>query len=258
MEKILRPKDVSEMLGVSIMTLQVWDNKGKLKAHRDKNNWRYYKKDDILEFVRKNKKYETFESVKNHKKFKELSKKIVLHKEDFEKFTKFDYEYICKSINDGKTDYDEIITKDFYADLFFSIYDLDDINLVKSIIEKTFMDNIELFIKNYEITTHMTNLLNDTIFFIGLFDIHPEEIDKFADYLWKSLFYNNNLEYDRVYELIYNEKPDFHEEILTRVKKSYKRIKISRQIKGAFDELNDYLEMPFYVKKWLFIDVLFY
>ena len=258
MEKILRPKDVSEMLGVSVMTLQVWDNKGKLKANRDKNNWRYYKKDEILEFVRENKKYETFESVKNHKKFKELSKKIVLHKEDFEKFNKFDYEYICKSINGGKDDYDEIITKDFYSDLFFSIYDLDDINLVKSVIEKTFMDNIELFIKNYEITTNMTRLLNDTIFFIGLFDIHPEEIDEFADYLWKSLFYNNNLQYDRVYELIYNEKPDFHEEILTRVKKSYKRIKTSRKIKGAFDELNEYLEMPFYTNKWLFIDVLFY
>jgi predicted site-specific integrase-resolvase len=50
--KILKPKEVSEQLNVTVWTLQDWDRKGKLKAYRNpKTNRRYYTEEQIDEFL---------------------------------------------------------------------------------------------------------------------------------------------------------------------------------------------------------------
>ena len=50
--KILKPKEVSEKLNVTVWTLQDWDRKGKLKAFRNpKTNRRYYTEEQIDKFL---------------------------------------------------------------------------------------------------------------------------------------------------------------------------------------------------------------
>ena len=50
--KILKPKEVSERLNVTVWTLQEWDRKGKLKAYRNpKTNRRYYTEEQIDIFL---------------------------------------------------------------------------------------------------------------------------------------------------------------------------------------------------------------
>ena len=50
-----KPKDFSEMLGVSVKTLQRWDREGKLKAFRTPTDRRYYT-DEHLEYFNKGRK----------------------------------------------------------------------------------------------------------------------------------------------------------------------------------------------------------
>lgn len=50
--QILKPREASTLLGVSVSTLQYWDRIGKLKAFRTSNNRRYYTKEQIDEFKR--------------------------------------------------------------------------------------------------------------------------------------------------------------------------------------------------------------
>lgn len=45
-----KPKDFSELLGVSVKTLQRWDREGVLKANRTPTNRRYYTYDQYLQF----------------------------------------------------------------------------------------------------------------------------------------------------------------------------------------------------------------
>lgn len=45
-----KPKDFAELLGVSVKTLQRWDNDGILKANRTPTNRRYYTYDQYLKF----------------------------------------------------------------------------------------------------------------------------------------------------------------------------------------------------------------
>ena len=47
-------KKVAKMLGVSTQTLRRWDKSGRLVSVRGKNNYRYYKKEDIEEYKRNN------------------------------------------------------------------------------------------------------------------------------------------------------------------------------------------------------------
>ena len=51
MSKILKPKDMAEKLGVTVLTLQRWDNKGILKAHRTPTNRRYYTEEQYLQYI---------------------------------------------------------------------------------------------------------------------------------------------------------------------------------------------------------------
>lgn len=44
---IYKPKEFADMIGVSVLTLQRWDNKGKLKAHRTPTNRRYYTDNEL-------------------------------------------------------------------------------------------------------------------------------------------------------------------------------------------------------------------
>src|SRR5574344_192365 len=53
--KILKPKEVSEILNVTVKTLQNWDYSGKLIAKRNPNNRRYYTYDQISKFLGKEK-----------------------------------------------------------------------------------------------------------------------------------------------------------------------------------------------------------
>lgn len=48
-EKIFKPRDFSKLLGVSVKTLQRWDNEGKLKANRTDTDRRYYTYDQLTE-----------------------------------------------------------------------------------------------------------------------------------------------------------------------------------------------------------------
>ena len=50
MKKNYKPKEFAELLNVSVLTLQRWDNAGKLKAFRTPTNRRYYTYEQYLEF----------------------------------------------------------------------------------------------------------------------------------------------------------------------------------------------------------------
>ncbi len=43
----MKPNEFAERLGVSVKTLQRWDNSGKLKAKRTMSNHRYYTEEDL-------------------------------------------------------------------------------------------------------------------------------------------------------------------------------------------------------------------
>lgn len=45
-----KPKDLAELLGVSVKTLQQWDRNGILKANRTPTDRRYYTYDQYLQF----------------------------------------------------------------------------------------------------------------------------------------------------------------------------------------------------------------
>ena len=71
-ENFIQIKEASELLGVSKLTLRNWDNSGKLVSYRHPiNNYRIYKKSDILKLLDsfplsntiKNKKVEKKEKV---------------------------------------------------------------------------------------------------------------------------------------------------------------------------------------------------
>ena len=63
MNKHYKPKEFAELLNVSVLTLQRWDNDGKLKAFRTPTNRRYY----------------TYEQCKEYKGIVSSKKKIVIH-----------------------------------------------------------------------------------------------------------------------------------------------------------------------------------
>lgn len=50
MKKYIKPKDASEFLGVSVKTLQRWDNDGKLKAFKSPTGRRYYTEEQLFEY----------------------------------------------------------------------------------------------------------------------------------------------------------------------------------------------------------------
>ncbi len=53
-KRYLTVKDVSQLIGVTPLTLRNWDKAGKLKAYRNPlNNYRVYKPEDIELFQRK-------------------------------------------------------------------------------------------------------------------------------------------------------------------------------------------------------------
>lgn len=56
MNKYYKPNEFAELLNVSVITLQRWDNSGKLKAFRSPTNRRYYTYEQYLEYKGVNKK----------------------------------------------------------------------------------------------------------------------------------------------------------------------------------------------------------
>ena len=51
MSKHYKPKEFAELLNVSVITLQRWDEDGKLKAFRTPTNRRYYTYEQYLEYT---------------------------------------------------------------------------------------------------------------------------------------------------------------------------------------------------------------
>ena len=49
--KIYKPKEFAELLGVSVRTLQRWDKKGLLVAYRTPTDRRYYTHEQYLEYI---------------------------------------------------------------------------------------------------------------------------------------------------------------------------------------------------------------
>ena len=49
--KIYKPKEFAKLLGVSVRTLQRWDKKGLLVAHRTPTNRRYYTHEQYLKYI---------------------------------------------------------------------------------------------------------------------------------------------------------------------------------------------------------------
>ena len=50
-KNILKPKEMSELLGISVKTLQRWDQEGKLAAYRNPSGRRYYTKEPYEEYM---------------------------------------------------------------------------------------------------------------------------------------------------------------------------------------------------------------
>ncbi len=48
-----KPKEFAELIGVSVKTLQRWDNDSKLKAYRTPTNRRYYTYEQYLKYIGK-------------------------------------------------------------------------------------------------------------------------------------------------------------------------------------------------------------
>lgn len=51
MEKIYKPKEFAQMIGVTVLTLQRWDNAGTLKAYRNPKDRRYYTETQYREYM---------------------------------------------------------------------------------------------------------------------------------------------------------------------------------------------------------------
>lgn len=51
MKKLLKPKDIADIFGVSVKTVQRWDVDGKLVAKRNPKGRRYYTPDQIDSFL---------------------------------------------------------------------------------------------------------------------------------------------------------------------------------------------------------------
>lgn len=50
-DKIYKPKEFAELIGVSVKTLQRWDKKGLLIAYRTPTNRRYYTHEQYIEYM---------------------------------------------------------------------------------------------------------------------------------------------------------------------------------------------------------------
>jgi len=48
---IYKPQEFAEMIGVSIKTLQRWDNAGKLKAYRSPTDRRFYTHEQYIKYM---------------------------------------------------------------------------------------------------------------------------------------------------------------------------------------------------------------
>ena len=48
---MIKPKEMAKRLGITVQTLQNWDNNGKLKAHRTPTNRRYYTEDQYQDYT---------------------------------------------------------------------------------------------------------------------------------------------------------------------------------------------------------------
>jgi len=51
MEKVYKPNEFAEIIGVSVRTLQRWDVDGKFKARRNPANRRYYTESDLEKYL---------------------------------------------------------------------------------------------------------------------------------------------------------------------------------------------------------------
>ena len=76
LSKHYKPKVFAELLNVSVITLQRWDNNGKLKAFRTPTNRRYYTYEQYLEYKGIHKKI-MIEKLSFIQEFQLLIKKMI-------------------------------------------------------------------------------------------------------------------------------------------------------------------------------------
>lgn len=57
-DKIYKPKEFAELIGVSVKTLQRWDKKGLLIAYRTPTNRRYYTHEQYLNYIKESDRHE--------------------------------------------------------------------------------------------------------------------------------------------------------------------------------------------------------
>ncbi len=77
-ENFIQIKEASELLGVSKLTLRNWDNSGKLVSYRHPiNNYRIYKKSDILKLLDSFPLSNTIKNKKVEKKEKVYKLKVI-------------------------------------------------------------------------------------------------------------------------------------------------------------------------------------
>ena len=89
MDNNYKPKEFAELLNVSVLTLQRWDNAGKLKAFRTPTNRRYYTYEQYKDLpAKKVYNFVTIESFKYDILKKEVNK---LSQEEIEKIYLFSY-----------------------------------------------------------------------------------------------------------------------------------------------------------------------
>lgn len=53
---MLKPKDMAKCLGVTVKTLQRWDNENILKAHRTPTNRRFYTEEQLAQYLKQSKR----------------------------------------------------------------------------------------------------------------------------------------------------------------------------------------------------------
>ena len=101
----LKPKDVAEMLNVTVKTLQKWDRLGTLKAYRLKNNRRYYLETQVNDFLGKEPtsvegKTVIYARVSNHGQSDDLKGQIEFL-ENYAKTKDYQVDEVIKDIGSG-------------------------------------------------------------------------------------------------------------------------------------------------------------
>ena len=172
-EKIYKPKEFANLIGVSVKTLQRWDNENKLKAYRNPANRRYYTHSQYLKYMgfnnRKTIIYVRVSSLKKHEYLKKQLQYIEKYVSEnnitvSEIIKDYDNGFNCNRknwnnlINDcieNKIETIIIANKNIFTEFEFSWFE--------HLLEKFNVEIINLNIKNIYPKSEIINDLNDIL-----------------------------------------------------------------------------------------------